>query len=125
VGVVTPRRCRTPTACARDSRLDGLGHGVQEILNLARLRPQLVQRTRVIACIVGSSSVAERALVAKVVAGSAAYLRHGCGKVKEKEEVEALRKPSGVGRAGVLGSKLFTRVNDHLAFNGCQEMLAH
>jgi hypothetical protein len=79
MSVVAPWRRRRPTAPGRDLRLDGLGHGVQEILNLARLRPQLVQRTRVIARVVGSPSVAERALVAKVVAGSAAYLRHGCG----------------------------------------------
>jgi len=61
-----------------DSRLDGVGQGVQHVLNLARLRPQLVQRTRVIRAVVGSPSIAERALIAKMVAGCATDLRHGC-----------------------------------------------
>jgi hypothetical protein len=60
-------------------RLDGVGQSVQHILNLARLRPQLVQRTRVICRVVIPPRVAERALVAKMVAGGAANLRHGGG----------------------------------------------
>lgn len=69
----------------RDSRLDGVGHGVQEVLNLVRLRPQLVQRTWVVPCIISSPSIAEWALVAKMVACGSTYLRHGCGgKVKER-----------------------------------------
>jgi hypothetical protein len=101
---VAPWRLGGATAPGRDLRLDRLGHGVQEILNLACLRPQLVQRTRVIACIVGSPSVAEWALVAKMVAGSAAYLRHGCEKVKEREGVEALRAKVG-GQSWGFGSE--------------------
>jgi hypothetical protein len=63
----------------RDSRLDGVGQGVQHILNLARLRAQLVERAGVVPGLVAAPSIAERALVAEVVAGGAAYLRHGCG----------------------------------------------
>jgi hypothetical protein len=62
----------------RDSRLKGVGQGVQHVLNFTRLRPQLVERTRVIRAIVGSPSIAEGALVAKMVAGCATNLRHGC-----------------------------------------------
>jgi hypothetical protein len=69
-----------------DSRLDGVGHGVQEVLNLARLRPQLIQRTRVVPRVISSSSIAEWALVAEMVASGATYLRHGCGKVKERKK---------------------------------------
>jgi hypothetical protein len=63
----------------KDSRLDRIRHGVQHVLYLARLRPQLVQRTRVVPRVIGSPSIAERALIAKVVTGGATYLRHGCG----------------------------------------------
>lgn len=79
----------------RDSRLDGVGQCVQHVLNLARLRPQLVQRTWVVRCIVISPRIAEWALVAKMVACGSTYLRHGCGG-KVKERGKSRRGESGV-----------------------------
>lgn len=84
----------------RDSRLDRVGHCVQEVFNLARLRPQLVQRTWVVPCIISSPSIAERALVAKMVACGSTYLRHGCGgKVEGRRK--SRRGESGVERASL------------------------
>jgi hypothetical protein len=60
-----------------DSRLDGVRDSVQHVLELARLRPQLVHRARVVPGVIVAPRVAERALVAQVVASCAAYLRHG------------------------------------------------
>jgi hypothetical protein len=59
------------------SRLDGVRDSVQHVLELARLRPQLVQRTRVVPAVIVAPRVAKRALVAQMVASCAAYLRHG------------------------------------------------
>jgi hypothetical protein len=70
---------RRSIASEGNVRLDGVGQSVQHILNLARLRPQLVQRTRIIRGVVIPPRIAEWALVAKVVAGGAADLRHGGG----------------------------------------------
>lgn len=67
------------------SRLDGVRYSVQHVLELARLRPQLVQRTRVVSGVIAASSIAEGALVPKMVASGAAYLRHGECRMEEKE----------------------------------------
>jgi hypothetical protein len=67
-----------------NSRLDGVGDIVQHVFELARLRPQLVQRTRVVPGIVIAPRVAERALIAQMISCCATYLRHGCGTVVEE-----------------------------------------
>ena len=59
------------------SRLDGVRDSVQPVLDPARLRSQLVQRTGVIVRVVVAPRVAKGALVAQMVASCAAYLRHG------------------------------------------------
>jgi hypothetical protein len=58
-------------------RLDGVRNRVQHIFELACLRPQLVQRARVVTCVIAAPSIAEGTLVAQMVASCAAYLRHG------------------------------------------------
>lgn len=60
-----------------NSRLHGLGEGVQKVLDLVGLFPQLVERAGVVCGAVAASSIAEGALVAQVVAGGAANLGHG------------------------------------------------
>ena len=73
------RMAYTHGCTAEDSRLDGLGKGVEQILNLARLGADGVERRR----IRGGGRrgwAAERSVVgAQVVAGCASDLRHGGG----------------------------------------------
>lgn len=89
----------------KHSRLDGVRNGVQQILELARLRPQLVQRARVVPGVVAPPSIAEGALVAQMVASGAAYLRHGL-------DAGGGVNVGVVGSGGLGSPKLFNRVKD-------------
>lgn len=66
------------------SRLDRVGQRIQEILNLVRLLPELIERTRVVRGAVVPPSITERALVSQVVASCAPYLRHSCGRKQKR-----------------------------------------
>jgi hypothetical protein len=66
------------------SRLDRVGQRVQEVLNLVRLLPELIEWTRVVRGAIVPSSVTERALVSQVVARCAPYLRHNCGRKQKR-----------------------------------------
>lgn len=58
-------------------RLGGVRDSVQHVLELARLGPQLVEGTGIVAHVVVAPGVAKGALVAQMVASCAAYLCHG------------------------------------------------
>ena len=81
----------TTSDVVADSRLQRFRPAVQNVLNFACLHPQLVQWTRIVPRLVAAPSIAERALVAQMIASGAAYLRHGGRKVCERREVVALR----------------------------------
>lgn len=72
---------------SEDSRLDGVEDSVQQVLELARLGAQLVERTGVVRAVVVAPRVAKGALVAQMVASGAAYLRHGWWCSREEERV--------------------------------------
>lgn len=67
-----------------DSRLDRVGQGVQEVLDLVRLLPELVERAWVVRSAIVPSSVTEGALVSQVVARCAPNLRHNCGREQKR-----------------------------------------
>lgn len=70
-----------------NSRLNRVGQGIQEILDLVCLLSKLIKRAWVVCGAIVPSSVTEWALVSQVVARCAPYLRHDCGR-KQRRRAE-------------------------------------